>query len=45
MSWLKLKGAAAKKLVGLASYETTFKKVELELVEIKYSKNKLTADF
>ena len=45
MSWLKMKEAAAKKLRDMTSYETSFKKVELELVEIKYSKNKLTADF
>jgi Asp-tRNA(Asn)/Glu-tRNA(Gln) amidotransferase C subunit len=45
MSWLKMKEAAAKKLKDIMQYETSFQKVELELVEIKYTKNKLTADF
>ena len=45
MSWLKIKDAAAKKLKDMLQYETSFQKVELELVEIKYTKNKLTADF
>lgn len=40
-----MKEAAAKKLKDIMQYETSFQKVELELVEIKYTKNKLTADF
>ena len=40
MSWTKkVKEAAAKKLKDMMQYDTHFQKVELELIEIKYTKN------